>query len=68
MYIIYTVVYIYMHIYILYIYIFIYDVNVYMYRTINIYTLEPVCPLFLGSNPSKEGLIQSKQGSFGFQV
>ena len=33
----------------------------------NIY-LEPICPLFLGLNPSNEGLFQSKQGSFGFQV
>ena len=35
-----------------------------------IYTvyLEPICPLFLGLNLSKEGLFQSKQGSFGFQV
>ena len=30
--------------------------------------LEPVCPLFWGFNPPKEGLFQSKQGSFGFQV
>ena len=30
--------------------------------------LEPVCPLFLGFNPPKEGRFQSKQGSFGFQV
>ena len=30
--------------------------------------LEPICPLFLGLNPSKEGLFKSKQGSFGFQV
>ena len=30
--------------------------------------LEPVCPLFWGFNPPKEGFFQSKQGSFGFQV
>ena len=30
--------------------------------------LEPVCPLFWWLNPSKQGLFQSKQGSFGFQV
>ena len=30
--------------------------------------LEPVCPLFWGLNPTKEGLFQSKQGLFGFQV
>ena len=30
--------------------------------------LEPVCPLFLKVNPSKQGLFQPKQGSFGFQV
>ena len=30
--------------------------------------LEPVCPLFWGFNPPKEGLFQSKHGSFGFQV
>ena len=30
--------------------------------------LEPVCPLFWGLNPPKEGLLQPKQGSFGFQV
>ena len=30
--------------------------------------LEPVCPLFLGFNPPKDGPLQSKQGSFGFQV
>ena len=30
--------------------------------------LEPVCPLFWGFNPPKQGLFQSKQGSFGFQV
>ena len=38
----------------------------YVYIHICIY-LEPICPLFLGLNPSKEGLFQSKQGSFGFQ-
>ena len=27
--------------------------------------LEPVCPLFLGLNPQKEGPFHSKQGSFG---
>ena len=26
------------------------------------------CPLFLGFNPPKDGPLQSKQGSFGFQV
>ena len=30
--------------------------------------LEPVCPLFWWLNPPKTGLLQSKQGSFGFQV
>ena len=30
--------------------------------------LEPVCPLFWWLNPPKQGLFQSKQGSFGFQV
>ena len=30
--------------------------------------LEPVCPLFWWFNPPKQGLFQSKQGSFGFQV
>ena len=34
----------------------------------NIIYLEPVCPLFWEFNPPKEGLFQSKQGSFGFQV
>ena len=33
----------------------------------NIY-LEPVRPLFLDFNPPKQGFLQSKQGSFGFQV
>ena len=36
-------------------------------RYIYIY-LEPICPLFLGFNPPKEGPFQSKQGSFGLQV
>ena len=30
--------------------------------------LEPVCPLFCGLNPPKEGPFHSKQGSVGFQV
>ena len=30
--------------------------------------LELVCPLFWGLNPPKQGLFQSKQGSFGFQA
>ena len=30
--------------------------------------LEPVRPLFLDFNPPKQGFLQSKQGSFGFQV
>ncbi len=30
--------------------------------------LEPVCPLFWGFSPPKEGPLQSKQGSFGFQI
>ena len=38
-----------------------------LYTIVYIY-LEPVCPLFLGFNPPKHGLFQSKQGSFGFQV
>ena len=37
---------------------------IYIYK----YYMEPACPLFLGFNPPKEGLFQSKQGSFGFQV
>ena len=35
--------------------------NYYMY-------LEPICPLFWCLNPPKEGPLQSKQGSFRFQV
>ena len=30
--------------------------------------LEPACPLFWGFNPAKQGLFQSSQGSFAFQV
>ena len=30
--------------------------------------LEPVCPLCWGLNPPKQGPVQAKQGSFGFQV
>ena len=30
--------------------------------------LQPVCPLFWGLNPPKQGPFQTKQGSFGFQV
>ena len=30
--------------------------------------MESICPLFWGLNPSKGGLFQSKQGSFGFQA
>ena len=30
--------------------------------------LEPVCPLFWGLNPPKEGPFHSKQGSFRFKV
>ena len=30
--------------------------------------LEPVCPLFWWLKPPKQGLFQTKQGSFGFQV
>ena len=30
--------------------------------------LEPVGPVFLGFNRPKDGPLQSKQGSFGFQV
>ena len=44
------------------IYIYVY----YMSSLINY--LEPVCPLFLAMAPPKQGLFQSKQGSFGFQV
>ena len=55
-----------------YIYSFLYVYSVLqIYTCIYIYTyvyLEPVCPLFWGFNPPKEGLFQSKQGSFGFQV
>ena len=29
--------------------------------------IEPKWPLFLKVNPSKQGLFQSKQGSFGFE-
>ncbi len=36
--------------------------------TMNTMYLEPVCPLFWWLNPPKQGLFQSKQGSFGFQV
>ena len=36
-------------------------------KELSIY-LEPICPLFLGFNPPKQGPFQSKQGSFGFQV
>jgi len=39
----------------------IYFINVDIY-------LEPVCPLFRGLDPPKEGPFQSKQGLFGFQV
>ena len=42
---------------------FLYIFTIYIY----IY-LEPVCPLFLALTPPKQGLFQSKQGSFGFQV
>ena len=36
---------------------------------INTYNyLEPVCPLFWGLNPPKEGPFHSKSGSLGFQV
>ena len=39
------------------------------YRFISSNTyLEPVCPLVWGFNPPKQGLFQSKQVSFGFQV
>ena len=41
--------------------------NGYMNKGKCIY-LEPVCPLFWGLNPPKEGPFHSKQGSFGFQV
>ena len=41
----------------------IYYISIYIY----VY-LEPVCPIFWGFNPPKQGLFQSKQGSFGFQV
>ena len=37
-------------------------------KSINTIYLEPVCPLFWGLNPPKQGLFQSKQGSVGFQV
>ena len=44
-------------------------IYIYIYTYIYIYIhLEPVCPLFLGFNPPRQGLFQSKQGSFGFQV
>ena len=35
--------------------------NIYLY-------LEPICPLFLGFNPPKQGLFKSKQWSLGLQV
>ena len=38
------------------------------YISVTCIYLEPVWPLFWGLNPPKEGLFQSKQGSFGFQV
>ncbi len=36
-------------------------------KTSNIINLEHKWPLFLKVNPPKQGLVQSKQGSFGFQ-
>ncbi len=41
--------------------------NALNYKCIYIY-LEPKWPLFLKLNPPKQGLFQSKQWSFGFQV
>ena len=46
-------------------------IALYIYIHINTYRyiyLEPVCPLFWGLNPAKQGPFQAKQGSFGFQV
>ena len=45
----------------------VYDILKCKYQICNIY-LEPDCPLFWWLNPSKQGLFQSKQGSFGFQA
>ena len=42
--------------------------QIYLYIYIYIY-LEPVCPLFWGLDPPKQGPFQAKQGApFGFQV
>ena len=38
------------------------EIYIYIYR--DYVYLEPVCPLFWWLNPSKQGLFQSKQGSF----
>ncbi len=38
------------------------------YKEKTLYTWNLFCPLFWGFNPPKEGLFQSKQGSFGFQA
>ena len=49
-------------------------IYMFMYKDANMHTsiyiyLEPVCPLFWGVQPSKRRpKLQSKQGSFGFQV
>ena len=40
----------------------------FMGRTAGHIYLEHLSPLFLGSNPPKQGPFQQKQGSFGFQV
>ena len=37
-------------------------------QLIDIIYLEPKWPLFLKVNPPEQGLFQSKQGSFGFQI
>ncbi len=54
-----------------YVYIYTYYI-IYIYIATSIVTyyiyLEPKWPLFLKVNPPKQGLFQSKQGSFGFQV
>ena len=45
------------------------EYNIYINRYIYIYTyLEPQWPLLLEVNPPKQGLLEPKQGSFGFQV
>ena len=45
------------------------DLKDFLAKTVYIYIyLEPICPPFWWLNPPKQGLFQSKQGSFGFQA